>query len=326
MKTTYRAAISGLGNIAWLFDHNNKKQENIFSHAFSYLNNSKTTLIGGYSPDKSERQAFADAIQAPVYETPEFMISCEKPDIVSICSPSEFHFEQVMYCLECEIPMIWLEKPPAASLDELDKMLALQSAKGGKSKILVNYQRRYTKRYQDLKNLYSRKELGSCHLIQINYSRGLELNGSHMLDILFYITGDSEDYTLEWVSTSGNPENPCFALSLKDGPEVMISGAGLTYHNIDISLTCDQGRESILHGGTTTVYEQRIEQEMFPGFYNLKKESRNKDPYVENGMEMALNDLIDAHEQNREPLSNLTNARQTQVLMEKIRTWQKRKK
>jgi hypothetical protein len=74
----------------------------------------------------------------------------------------------------------------------------------------------------------------------------------------------------EWASAGGDRDNPCFSLVLPTGPRVLVSGLLLPYHCIDMALTCDQGRVSMLHDGMTPVVEERVEHELFPGFYRLR--------------------------------------------------------
>jgi predicted dehydrogenase len=227
-----------------------------------------------------------------------------------------------MYCIERSVSMIWLEKPPTNSVREIDKLFEKLADRGGLCKVLVNYQRRYMESYRKLRTMYLEKKLGDCRLIQLNYSRGLQLNGSHILDTLFFIVGDSIGYELEWVSPFGGPENPCFALTLENGLGVMISGIALAYHCIDISLVCENGRASIMHGGMKPVVEEKVEHEWFPGFYRLK-ESENDYLGDEKGlvsyMKLALEDLINSYERSEEPQSNLQSARNAQELIEQVR-------
>jgi len=321
LKEPFNAVISGLGNIAWLFDYKTKKNRHFLTHAFSYTNNNKTTLAGGCSPNLLERDKFQAEFKVPAYKTLNELINCTKPDIISLCSPSELHFKQTMHCIQSEIPMIWLEKPPATSLDELNQMIELKKQKKHKSKIIVNYQRRYSNQYQKLKTIYKQQTLGDCRLIQINYSRGLELNGSHMLDILFFITCDHENYKILWVSKE--KQNPCFAMSLENNVMVIVTGTDLPYHNIDISITYENGRTSVIYSGIKTIIEHRVEQELFPEYYRLGEKSVSCCATIENEMETALNDLINAYQENREPLSNLVTAKNTQSLIDKVRLLQK---
>lgn len=316
----YRAAIVGLGNIAWRLGAGGGTEKRCLTHVEAFARHPLVTLAAGCSPDSAEQDAFANAFAVPAYSSLEELLARTHPDLVSICSPTEFHYEQVRSCLENAVPMIWLEKPPAGSIEELETLIALQQHSRS-SRVLVNYQRRYTDCYQALKKVYRDKSLGTCRLVQINYSRGLETNGSHLLDLLFFIVGDHSDWHLDWVSAWEGTASPSFSLVIEGGPPVMISGLELPYHCIDVALICDEGRASILHGGLTPVCERRVEHEFFPGFYRLQKTGNELLGSCDIGMSMAnaLSDLLAAHEERREPESTLETACNAQLLMAEIR-------
>ncbi len=320
--TTYRAALCGLGNIAWRFDQHRNDGDLRLSHAGAYQRHPETRLIAGYSPDPKDGNEFRQSLGLPVYPSLPTMLAEEKPDLVSICSPSQFHYEQVMTCLEQEVPMIWLEKPPALSLTEMDRLrVGLES---GRSTLLVNYQRRYLPAYRELRQYFHENRLGACRQIQVTYSRGLETNGSHLLDMLFFITGDSLAHHLEWVSAAGDPDNPTFSLTMGERIAVIVIGIPLSYHNIDISLTCDQGRIAVLYGGMECLLETAAENELFPGFRRLYPQPEHhfvSMAGLSGSMENALQDLLDAHEQRRSPLSCLRTSQRTMQLMEEVRAW-----
>jgi predicted dehydrogenase len=322
MHQAYRAAMVGLGNIAWRFDGAQGAGQGSLSHAGAYVRNSRTILVGGYSPDAGERVAFQQAFGVSVYASLSDLLEHASPDIVSIASPSSWHFSQTLACLEKKVPMIWLEKPAAGSLQELDRLREI--SRQGCSTVVVNFQRRYCTAYDNLRRVYEEQRLGVCRLIQLNYSRGLEVNGVHILDMLFFVTGDQEQWHLEWVATGGDRDNPCFSLLLANGLRVMVAGLSLPYHCIDMALTCDQGRVSMLHGGMTPVVEERIEHELFPGFYRLRhtEDGSLGASGLAGSMAAALDDLLDAFEQRREPVSNLTTARASLALIEAVRARQ----
>jgi predicted dehydrogenase len=324
MQQAYRAAMVGLGNIAWRFDRGRGTRPGSLSHAGAYVRNRRTILVGGCSPDASDRSAFQKAFGVPVYASLSDLLEHESPDIVSICSPAPWHFSQALACLKKKVPMIWLEKPAAASLQELDRLLEI--SRQVHSTVVVNFQRRYCTSYQNLRRVYEEQRLGTCRLVQLTYSRGLEVNGSHILDMLFFVTGDQAQWRLECVSAPGDGENPCFSLLLATGPRVMVAGLSLPYHCIDMALTCDQGRVSILHGGMTPVVEERVAHELFPGFYRLRHTGDGLlgTGGLDGSMEAALDDLLDAFEQHREPVSNLKTARTSLALIEEVRACQGR--
>jgi hypothetical protein len=175
-----------------------------------------------------------------------------------------------------------------------------------------------------LRRVYQEQRLGPCELIQLNYSRGLEVNGAHILDMLFFVTDDHEQWHLEWASAGGDRDNPCFSLLLANGPRVMVAGLSLPYHCIDMTLTCAQGRVSMLHGGMTPVVEERVEHELFPGFYRLRHTGDDilGTAGLAGSMTAALDDLLDAFEQRREPVSTLKTARASLALIEAVRARQ----
>jgi predicted dehydrogenase len=321
MSQKYRAALAGLGNIAWRFDQKTDGVGIGLTHASSYLKNDRIEIVGGCSPEQEDRESFEKVYNVQSFRTIEEMLTAVKPDIVSICTPAEYHYDQVMFCLKQSIPMIWLEKPPTTSLADLDNLIRENGQPIGRSKILVNYQRRFSESYIWLQSLYKDQTLGACRLIQINYSRGLETNGSHLLDILFFIVGLEGEYRLKWVSDSRSV-SPSFALIFQNGFSAFVSGTELPYHNTDIMLTFDSGRASVLYGGVVRRIECKVENDLFPDFYRL---AESKIEHTDNGeiqcsMPEALSDLIEAYEDNREPRSSLVTARRTQKLMEEIRS------
>jgi predicted dehydrogenase len=313
----------GLGNIAWRFDRGQGPGSGSLSHAGAYLRHSRTVLVGGYAPDEADRSAFQKAFGVSVYASLTDLLEHEAPDIVSIASPAPWHFSQTLTCLQQQVPMIWLEKPAAGSLQELDRLLEISRQMG--STVMVHFQRRYCLAYQNLRRVYAEQRLGTCRLIQVNYSRGLEVNGAHILDMLFFVSGDQAQWQLDWASADGDRDNPCFALLLAPGPRVMVAGLALPYHCIDIALTCDQGRVAMLHGGMTPVVEARVEHELFPGFYRLRHTGDDLlgAGGLDGSVDAALDDLLDAFEQHREPVSNLQTARTSLALIEAVRACQR---
>ena len=113
----YRAVIIGLGKIAWRYDDDSTGiNQTSRTHAKAYLLNPNVELVAGCSTSKKDRVDFQKIYEVEVYENYEEMIKKVKPDIISICTPLAFHYEQLMACLKHNIKMVWLEKPPLDSL------------------------------------------------------------------------------------------------------------------------------------------------------------------------------------------------------------------
>jgi predicted dehydrogenase len=308
-----------LGRIAWRFDAN-RADGAALTHFGSYRRNPLTNVVCGCSPAAQDRLDFGNACGVETCERFEQVLE-KRPDIVSICSPSENHFEQTLACLEREIPMVWLEKPPTLELRELDTLINHPACRTSKTKVLVNYGRRYSKLYDQLRTVYREQPLGRPLAIQVLYSRGLELNGSHFLDLTFSMLGDRPPLELFVSESERQKSNPTFVLRFADDFVVSVCGHDAPYHINDVALVCDGGRVSVLSGGLETRVEQKIENELHAGFFRLKQtESRLLDfTGPDDWFSSALSDLIGAHEADRQPRSNLATARHAQAVIEEVR-------
>ncbi len=316
----YKAAIIGLGNIAWKFDRNLANDKNApQTHAGAYQAHKNTIIVGGCSPKEQDRVSFAQQYRVGVFENVDELLDQTNPDIVSVCSPSEFHYRHTLQCLEAQIPMIWLEKPPAANLKETNVLI--EKEKDSKSTVLVGFQRRYSSCYSKLRNLYAEQLLGEPRSVHLTYSRGLLLNGSHIIDTLLFVLGDDAQLSLECV-LSADKKNPSFCFKNSNGLLCHVEGISLPYHCIDITLTCEKGRASVLYGGMKTREELVVEHENFPSFYRLSEQKKNKVISTKRGSDNVLanilEDLIESHRKVRRPQSNLRSARNTMVIIDKI--------
>ena len=314
----YKAVTVGLGNIAWKMGSDSVSGASL-CHRDSYEKNDKTILVGGYSPFRSDVELFSNSTDIQGYDSLSSMLKEVKPDIVSICSPEKNHAEHLEECIARKVPMIWLEKPATTSTSDLLKLENLRSSMSPMSKVLVNYQRRYTSSYQQVKNLLVREVYGKCLSVNINYSLGLVKNGSHMMDILNYLF-PLEKLSLLWVEKKVDIQSPSFVLSTSDNIIIQVSGIESTFHNIDISVTFEEARVSVLHGGMTSRVENVKENDLFPGYYRLYDENpcTLKNSGFDFSFDKALSNLIDSFESDSEPLSNLATALHSQRLVEAV--------
>jgi predicted dehydrogenase len=314
----YKAVLIGLGNIAWKLGHDPVSGSSL-SHKNAYDQNKKIALTAGYSPDDIEIDRFVQNCSVMGYNNLEEMLEQEGPDIVSICSPQEFHAEQLKVCFNYHVPMVWLEKPAATSIDELKKLEQLRTQMQQPSMVLVNFHRRYAINYQKLKRLLQNEIYGQTLAVEIHYSRGLMVNGSHMIDLLFYLFPESRSELL-WVEHDPKSDNPDFVLRLSNKLIVHVSGIDAAFHNIDVRVTCQKARLSIDHGGMTARVEEIRENELFAGYYRLY----DQQPDVlgvegfNHAFDNALDNLIESYEQRRQPNSNLVTALWGQTLVEKV--------
>ncbi|MDR1611673.1 MAG: Gfo/Idh/MocA family oxidoreductase [Planctomycetota bacterium] len=313
----YKAALIGLGNIAWRFDRPAPEPAAAKTQAGAMLAHPKVALLGGCSPSGEDRRAFGEwSSGLPAFDDVATLLARLQPDIVGVCSPTELHFRHAAQCLEAGVRALWLEKPPAHDAGSLRELAAI--AARTKATVLVNYIRRYLPAYERLRNAYREKRYGPCRLVRVLYSPGLARNGVHLLDQLFHLS-NSEGYDLQWVEkTTGG--SPGFSLRLDDGTLVQASGADVPYHTNDIALVCERGIASVLRGGKIVKTELAGENDLFPGFYDLHDADGEDGAAcpVEGYMDAALADLVRCMESGRQPRSSLASALPSQKLLEDI--------
>ena len=215
--------------------------------------------------------------------------------------------------------MIWLEKPVASSLDELNIMHQHCLTKSNSPIILVNFFRRYHRGYSRLRDLIRSRQFGKILSVNINYSRGLLNNGLHMLDTIHYLF-DISSYEVLWKENGSENDNPSFILKAESDFLIYVDGTDSNYHNLDVIVTMETAKLSVVHGGMTMRVEKQVEHELFSNFYRLRD---SEDNFLGEGgflkaFDIALLDLINSYENSSLPKSNIETAYFSHELMENI--------
>lgn len=104
-------------------------------------------------------------------------------DIVSVCTPDETHGTLVKSLVELKPKIIILEKPVGLPYDEAERLFERCDEEG--IVLLVNYSRLYSKNFQEIKRNYFQKNK-TILSVDIKYNKGLDHNGSHLLNLCAY--------------------------------------------------------------------------------------------------------------------------------------------
>lgn len=188
-KQKLRTAVVGLGRIGWQFHvpeivkHDNFELAAVVDPLAERLTEAKTEYgVTGYH----------DYVE---------MLQIEKPDLVVLASPSNFHCEQTMIAFDhgCDV---FCEKPIALSLDEVDEILA--AMKSTKRKIMAYQPHRCYSDVISLLHILSLDLLGPVYMVKRcssdftrrcdwqafqKYGGGMLNNyGSHFIDQFMYLT------------------------------------------------------------------------------------------------------------------------------------------
>jgi len=182
----YKSVIVGLGQAAWKMDKHNRS--GIWTHAEAYTHCNSTDLVAGFDTLKDERKAFFDYYCIETYPNLDKMMKKEKPDIVSICTPTVTHLDIIRQLVDYPIKAIFCEKPLHFSSVHSQSIVKLCEEKN--IVLAVNYMRRWENLYLKIKELIDNKELGTLKSVVGYTNTALYMNASHMIDLIIMLCGD----------------------------------------------------------------------------------------------------------------------------------------
>jgi predicted dehydrogenase len=200
----YKVAVIGAGNIARTV------------HLPTYDHHKDCQLVAISDVNEKLLKETADQFKIEkIYTDYREMITNEKPDIVSICTPNKFHKEQSIFALRNGAHVV-CEKPPALSLVELAEMR--NYAIENHHFLVFNFHHRLREEAQLMKAWYQRQTKESFYFGEIVALRrkgvpgwgsftNHELSGGgplidigiHMLDLALFILDDKK---VKYVSAS----------------------------------------------------------------------------------------------------------------------------
>ena len=146
-------------------------------HIAAYLKNRDCEFIGlGSRRAESVQAKIAEfhLDNTTVYPDLETLLSDDRVDIVSICTPNDLHAKEAMMAAKAG-KQIFLEKPVAISAGELDKLV--KTIDEYRTKTVMGLVLRFNPLSIMQKRLISEGELGDILLTNVDYWFGRERNG-----------------------------------------------------------------------------------------------------------------------------------------------------
>jgi hypothetical protein len=160
-----------------------------------HLSNSHAGVLSGapafdvalYDVNRGVVQASAELLGLRVLEKIDSG-SLSTFECVIICTPTETHFQLISQLLRVGTPLIVCEKPVCTSVSQVKALKKLIT--GSKSRILVNYTRRFQPAFKKLKKRFALQLHNEVLCtISVRYQRGFLNNASHALDLIQFLTG-----------------------------------------------------------------------------------------------------------------------------------------
>ena len=297
MSAPLSVLIVGCGRIAGGFDESRTREDDALSHAGAYSKRTEVTLAACVDPDISVAERFAERWSvAGAYSACDEIPESREFDIVSICTPTDFHSSSVEGVFRFRPKVIFLEKPVSASAETSQQLL--EKCREQNIGLIVNYSRRWDSRLADLRNSLIKKDAagnGSLRAVNGVYNKGIRNNGSHILDLLASIVGPLQP---EWAAV--RPANN--RGSDPDIDMILISGSGIRcslistdsedFSQFELTFLMSEGELRMLDGGLRWSERTVESSPEFAGYKRLSKEVDTAGGYLP-VMERAISEVIE---------------------------------
>lgn len=201
----YRAAVVGLGRIAWTLE-DDPKRDHPCTHAGALAQLEQVELVAGAARSEKSAAAFQERFHTrKAYTNYLDMVREEKIDIAGVATNPETHAQIVTDLANAGVRGILCEKPIALSLEDADRML--KACRDNGAVLMTMHNRRFNSLYRSAKELLARGEIGDVNAVigicegckpnkswQSDFEGPLLHDATHLFDIMRYLFGD-----VEWV-------------------------------------------------------------------------------------------------------------------------------
>lgn len=262
----------GCGNIAGGFDAARPGTPTPFSHAGAYQAHGGYALRACVDPDAARRAAFQQhwQVKQGYASLQEVLQQGLRFDVISICSPTSCHAEDLRLTLALKPRLVFCEKPLTASLQQSQDLASLYQQAG--IPLVLNYTRRFDARARALASQLQQGEWGRVRSASAVYNKGLANNGSHMLDLLEMLLGPLRLLAAGAAVADMWQHDPSIPalLETEDGVPVTLncSHAG-DYSLFELELVTERGTVKMENGGLDWQERRAGPSPTFPGYLAL---------------------------------------------------------
>lgn len=264
-----KAAIVGCGNIAGFLD--SPSDMRVLTHAHAYQKHSDTSLMCICDPSVEQREKFVKRWGQEIRHYPSLkeMLTNEQIDILSICSPTAFHFEGMVEALnDKQIQTIICEKPFVQTQKEFDELAPLLNKSN--KKVIINFLRRYDPSINRLHELIQKETLGKPLFFIGKFTKGLYHNGSHMLELIEHLCGGVQSLSSEDVCVKDDDLYGSFSLKTVSCPGTLHNFSGDNFALFELEIQFSKGRVLIKDSGHTIQIETVQPSKEYEGYLTLQ--------------------------------------------------------
>jgi len=181
----FNIIIIGAGNIGAFYD--TPESSEILTHAHAVKNSGFFNLLGFVDTDINKAIAAAELWGGQAFSSVDEVFLNNKVDAAVICTPEISHLSilHIVFKYMNNTGLVLLEKPITKTIEEASVMLD----EYGNRNILVNYSRRYFTKINEIREKLNNGEFGKLLAGTAYYGKGINHNGTHIIDLLLYLFG-----------------------------------------------------------------------------------------------------------------------------------------
>lgn len=272
-----KVLIIGCGNIAGGFDADRDDAAPPFSHAGAYRRHGGFDLSTCVEPDAQKRAAFMQRWSVPhgFATLAEALAAGADFDVVSICSPTASHYEDIVAALGVKPRLVFCEKPVTDSAQKTREVVQRCAAAG--VLLAVNHTRRWDPEMARFAAELKSGAWGKVRAVSCIYNKGVLNNGSHMIDALHMLLGKFELKHVGPLVRDMLPSDPSVPAVLQNADGVCIelncSHAG-DYSLFELEFVTEKGVIAIEDGGLHWRIREVCESGNFKGYRALDAGTR----------------------------------------------------
>lgn len=312
MIMKYRVAIIGLGKIGLLYDFEGGYGRPL-SHTFAFVDNENFDVIAGVDKNVVISKKFLEvATSGKFYTEYEKMLDEMDIDVVSICTPPEYHLEQIRSILwKKAARVIFCEKPIVQNIKEY---LELKKILKEADCILVpNISRRFSSGLNKVAEELKNGIIGKVQKIHVRYTRGIYNTGAHLFDLLSWWVGKiSRVQTIAKISTSSELEGEnSYTFNFTINADIVGYAEAFNdrqYYFFEVDIYGSEGKLCFQNSGDSVSIYKVAPHSIFPEHKELVILKKYEKILADSNFILAVENIKNILSEKGKPLCTLENA------------------
>lgn len=312
----YKAVVIGCGRIGALFD--TPEAEAVLTHAHAFSRHPMSILKGVMDINPESARIAGERWHCNSYSDLDELLTKEKPEIISICVPDEYHSQYLDSLAAYKPQAVIAEKPLTTDINRSREIVSKYREKG--IPLFVNYPRRFDKTVQEIRKDISCGIFGQILQARIIYTKGLLHNGSHAIDIANYLFGPMLSSKPLSAVLDYSEEDPTISafLSYEKCPDLFLtSGDERAYSIFEVDIVGEKKRVLFEQFGFKYTGYMVRNDPVFEGYKDIER-GPTKNTGIGTAMLNLIENVIRHLEKKEDIICSGADALQSQIICDNL--------